>query len=318
MEGVARLPFADLDAPAWRQRTLKAAIDCAGIGVHSGQHVRLAIRPACVDHGIVFRRTDLGQEIAARFDNVVDTRFSTVLGDGSMRIGIFEDGVPPRFRLYSVGVALPDYATIETTRPNGSRQTFGLVRRDGFLESLDEVPEPHAFAAALHIGAPGERPIASVDFEELDHAGHGAHHQDNNMRAAVVHVLADAAVSVLVIVSLVFARLFHWYWMDPLAGIVGALVIASWSYGLIRDTGGILLDMNPDRRLGQRMRETIEACGDEVDDLHLWRLGPGHLGAIVTVRTSQARNSGYYRNCLAGFRSLSHLTVEVVAAESAA
>ena len=148
-----------------------------------------------------------------------------------------------------------------------------------------------------------------------DHAAHGAHHRDNNMRAAVVHVMADAAVSVLVIVGLILARLFGWLWMDPLAGIVGALVIASWSFGLIRDTGAILLDMNPDRGLGQRMREAIEGGGDRVADLHLWRLGPGHLGAIVTVATDQPRPCAYYRSRLAGFSALSHLTVEVAACE---
>ena len=76
--------------------------------------------------------------------------------------------------------------------------------------------------------------------------------RDNNMRAAVIHVMADAAVSVLVIVGLLLARAFGWLWMDPLAGIVGACVIASWSYGLIRDTGAILLDMNPDRRMARQ------------------------------------------------------------------
>ena len=131
------------------------------------------------------------------------------------------------------------------------------------------------------------------------------------MRAAVVHVMADAAVSVLVIIGLVLARLFHWLWMDPLAGIVGAVVIASWSYGLIRDTGAILLDMNPDRGLSERMRAEIEEGGGKVVDLHLWRLGPGHLGAIVTVACAEGRPSGHYRNRLARFRALSHLTIEV-------
>ena len=86
----------------------------------------------------------------------------------------------------------------------------------------------------------------SVVFEEHEHA-HVSAHRDNNMRAAVIHVMADAAVSVLVITGLLLARGFGWLWMDPLAGIIGATVIASWSYGLIRDTGAILLDMNPDR-----------------------------------------------------------------------
>ena len=131
------------------------------------------------------------------------------------------------------------------------------------------------------------------------------------MRAAIIHVMADAAVSVLVIVGLLLARAFGWLWMDPLAGIVGACVIASWSYGLIRDTGAILLDMNPDRDMAGELRQAVETEGDQLVDLHLWRLGPGHLGAIVSVITAQAREADYYRSRLAGFTSLSHLTVEV-------
>jgi cation diffusion facilitator family transporter len=143
------------------------------------------------------------------------------------------------------------------------------------------------------------------------HLEEGAAHQDNNMRAAVIHVIADAAVSVLVIVGLTFARLFGWLWMDPLAGIVGACVIASWSYGLIRDTSAILLDMTPDREVMQGIRQVIEAEGDRLGDLHLWRLGPGHLGAIVSVTTLNTRTPGFYRKLLTRFTSLSHVTVEV-------
>jgi cation diffusion facilitator family transporter len=143
-----------------------------------------------------------------------------------------------------------------------------------------------------------------------DHAG-AAVSRDYNMQAAVVHVLADAAVSVLVIAGLVLALMFGWLWMDPLAGIVGACVIASWAYGLIRNAGAILLDMNPDRDMEGRLRQTIESEGDRLADLHLWRLGPGHLGAIISVVTSQHRDPDYYRARLARFRSLSHLTVEV-------
>jgi len=136
-------------------------------------------------------------------------------------------------------------------------------------------------------------------------------HRDNNMRAAVIHVMADASVSVLVIVGLLLARFMGWLWMDPVAGIIGSLVIASWSYGLIRDTGAILLDMNPDRKMVEALRQVIAAEGDQLADVHLWRLGPGHLGAILSVVTAQPREPAYYRDRLAGFASLSHLTVEV-------
>jgi Co/Zn/Cd efflux system component len=99
--------------------------------------------------------------------------------------------------------------------------------------------------------------------------------------------------------------------MDPLAGVAGALVIASWSYALIRDTGAVLLDMNPDWRTTSQIRRIVEGDGDRVADLHLWRLGPGHLGAILAVATRQGRGPDYYRARLAGVRGLSHLTIEV-------
>jgi cation diffusion facilitator family transporter len=148
------------------------------------------------------------------------------------------------------------------------------------------------------------------EHEDHDHA-HERHHRDNNMRAAVVHVAADAAVSVLVIVGLLLARAFGWLWMDPLAGFIGALVIASWSVGLLRDTGAILLDRTPDPGMAEKVRATIESEGDRVTDLHLWRLGPGHLGAIVSIATSAQRDPAHYRQRLADFQDLSHVTVEV-------
>jgi cation diffusion facilitator family transporter len=151
---------------------------------------------------------------------------------------------------------------------------------------------------------------ASEHHHEHEHA-HGTARRDNNMRAAIVHVLADAAVSVLVIIGLSFGRWLGWAWMDPLVGLVGAFVIAAWSYGLIRDTGAILLDMNPDRGMAERMRAAIEADGDRLTDLHLWRLGPGHLGAIVSVTTRRPRGADYYQSLLRRFRALSHVTVQV-------
>jgi cation diffusion facilitator family transporter len=148
------------------------------------------------------------------------------------------------------------------------------------------------------------------DEHNHNHAHHAAH-RDNNLRAAVVHVLADAAVSILVIVGLVLGRVFGWVWMDPAAGLLGAIVIATWTYTLIRDTGAVLLDMNPDQAMAERMRAMIETDGDRLTDLHLWRLGPGHLGAILSVATKQERGPDYYQSLLGGFRALSHVTVEV-------
>src|SRR5580704_14831931 len=191
-------------------------------------------------------------------------------------------------------------------RPDGTRQLFEMRARDGFLESIDEIPEPHAFTATVRI----DEQSYPARFEEHEHA-HGSTARDNNMRAAVIHVMADAAVSVLVIAGLLLARAFGWLWMDPLAGIIGACVIASWSYGLLRDTGAILLDMNPDRSMSSKLRQAVEGEGDQLTDLHLWRLGPGHLGAIICVATKQPREADYYKSRLARFTSLSHLTVGV-------
>jgi cation diffusion facilitator family transporter len=143
-----------------------------------------------------------------------------------------------------------------------------------------------------------------------DHADRTAH-RDNNIRAAFVHVMADAAVSILVIGGLALAWAFGWVWMDPAAGLIGAVVIANWSYGLVRDTGGILLDLNPDQRTTERIRQTIEAGGDRLADLHVWRLGPGHLGAILSVVTQEQHGPDYYRARLAHLRALSHVTVEI-------
>jgi len=227
---------------------------------------------------------------------------------GFVALEVFEDGVPPRFRLRAITGAAPtaQASSIETVRPDGTRQLFAMVDRGGFLESYDEIPEPHAFTATVRLGGLHYPTV----FEEHEHA-HGSTARDNNMRAAVIHVIADAAVSVLVIAGLLLARAFGWLWMDPLAGIIGAFVIASWSYGLIRDTGAILLDMNPDKGMANKLREELEADGDKLADLHLWRLGPGHLGAIVSVVTNKGRDPQYYRARLARFKSLSHLTIEV-------
>ena len=193
--------------------------------------------------------------------------------------------------------------TSASHRPPGSNPELGTLE---YLESAEEIPEPRAFTAYVRLDAESH----AVKFEEHEHPN-GAAQRDNNMRAAIIHVMADAAVSVLVIVGLLLARAFGWLWMDPLAGIVGASVIASWSYGLIRDTGAILLDVNPDKQMAEKLRQLIESEGDQIADLHLWRLGPGHLGVIVSVITKQAREPGYYRTRLAGFPSLSHLTIEV-------
>jgi cation diffusion facilitator family transporter len=163
-----------------------------------------------------------------------------------------------------------------------------------------------------HSGAHQHAPHAHAVHEHAAPAG--AALRDNSIRSAYVHVIADAVVSLLAITGLVLARMFGWLWMDPLAGIIGALVIANWSYGLLRDTAGILLDMSPDPAMAEKLRSAIEQDGDRLADLHLWRLGPGHLGVLLSVVTAGPRDAAFYRGRLARFKSLSHVTIEVVKA----
>jgi cation diffusion facilitator family transporter len=228
---------------------------------------------------------------------------------GDLSLMIHEDRVPPRFRLRAkTSARLPaDSTTIETVRPDGAHQLFAMKHQGDCLESVDQVPEPHAFTAIVRTGTDAQYRVVFAE----QHGGSAGAHRDNNLRAAIIHVAADAAVSVLVIVGLLLARAFGWLWMDPLAGIAGACVIASWSYGLIRDAGAILLDVNPDPGLAEVLRTTIEAEGDRLSDLHLWRVGPGHLAAIICVVTSKQRQAHYYRERLAHYKVLSHVTVEI-------
>ncbi|MGB8365438.1 MAG: CDF family Co(II)/Ni(II) efflux transporter DmeF [Rhizomicrobium sp.] len=137
------------------------------------------------------------------------------------------------------------------------------------------------------------------------------HSRDLNLRAAYVHVLADAAVSVFAIVGLVGGREFGWVWMDPMMGIAGAIVIANWSWGLVRDAGAVLLDRQASPLLAARIGERLETGGDRISDLHLWRVGPGHNAAIISLVTHAPQPPAYYKARLASLPDLSHVTVEI-------
>ena len=142
-----------------------------------------------------------------------------------------------------------------------------------------------------------------------DHAHHQV--QDHNLRAAFVHVMADAAVSVLVIIGLVAGRQFGWIWMDPLMGLIATVVIMSWSWSLAQAAGAVLLDVSPDQALSAKIVERLEKRGDKISDLHLWRVGPGHMAAIVSVVSDHPETSSAYKKRLADLPSLSHITIEV-------
>ena len=195
-------------------------------------------------------------------------------------------------------------------------------------ESIDRLmhPVPIAYSEAIAVAALGLIVNLSSawllrDDHDHHHHGHGHghdrahhhhhHHHDNNLRAAYVHVLADAATSILAIAALVVGMSANWAWADPLVGIVGSLVIASWAYGLIRAAGAVLLDVNADEALETTIRERIETKGDRITDLHLWQVGPGHRAAVISVLSDHPLPPATYKRRLGGLRGLSHITVEV-------
>lgn len=148
------------------------------------------------------------------------------------------------------------------------------------------------------------------DHDHDEHQHHG-HHHDTNLRAAYLHVVADALTSVLAIVALLTARFYGWVWMDPAVGIIAAVVIASWSFSLIRSAGMTLLDMVPDTALSSQVRKRLEIDGDRVSDLHMWRVGPGHSALVAAVVTDRPQDPSIYKARLNGLRLLSHVTIEV-------
>ena len=211
---------------------------------------------------------------------------------------------------------------------------LSLIAVQIFYESVIRLVHPVAIAygeaiavAALGLGVNLVSAWLLRDSHDHDHHGHGhAHggsqgsshrsspghrHHDNNLRAAYIHVLADAATSVLAIAALAIAMYSQWVWADPAVGIIGSLVIASWAFGLIRDSGAVLLDVSVDKNLEAVIRDRLETRGDRVIDLHLWQVGPGHRAAVISVLSDDPLPSAIYKRRLGGLRGLSHVTIEV-------
>jgi cation diffusion facilitator family transporter len=157
-----------------------------------------------------------------------------------------------------------------------------------------------------------------------DHGGgaagrhHHHHHHDHNLRSAYLHVLADAYTSVLAIAALLAARFFGAVWMDPLMGIVGAVMISRWSFGLFRGAGHVLLDRQGPEEIATRIRESVERHDDNrVADLHLWSVGPGQYAAIIAVVASNPGPVEHYRSLLPADLGLAHVTFELHRCSSA-
>jgi cation diffusion facilitator family transporter len=152
-----------------------------------------------------------------------------------------------------------------------------------------------------------------------DHGhSHGHHPEDLNMKAAYVHVIADAVTSILAISALLAGKYLRWVWMDPVMGIVGSVVVAQWSWGLLRDTSSILLDRTPETDLGDEIRRAVEADeGASIADLHVWPVGVGQFSAIVSIVAREPRTPEHYRTILAEHEELRHVTIEINRADPA-
>ncbi len=146
--------------------------------------------------------------------------------------------------------------------------------------------------------------------------GQEHHHEDHNLKAAYFHVLADALTSVLAIIALLFGGLFGWWVLDPLMGIVGALVITRWAWGLLKESSVILLDAGVKSEVRDEIREIIEADADNrITDLHVWKIGPQHLAVLLTLVTHHPRSANEYKQLLAGLYQIKHISIEVINCE---
>ena len=145
-----------------------------------------------------------------------------------------------------------------------------------------------------------------------DPGGRSAHHHDLNLRAAYLHVLADAFTSVLAITALTGGKFLGWAWLDPVVGIIGSGVVFSWAYTLLRDSSGILLDRTPaSSDLPDRIRQAVERDGDSiVTDLHVWQVGTGKFAAMISVVAHEPKSSDSYRELLRELDELVHVTIE--------
>jgi len=148
--------------------------------------------------------------------------------------------------------------------------------------------------------------------EEDDHHAHSHHHEDLNLKSAYLHVVADALTSVLAIAALIGAKYFNFVWLDPFMGIVGAVLIIRWSYLLLKDTGGILLEREIENPINDEIKHEIESDGDSIiSDLHVWKVAQNKYACIVSLVTAKNCSIEDYKKRLAKVHELAHVTIEV-------
>ncbi len=188
------------------------------------------------------------------------------------------------------------------------------------IESMQRVINPHDihFNEAIAVAVLGlsvnivSAFLLKDDHHHHDHDDERHHYHDHNLRAAYLHVLADALTSLLAIVALLSGKYFGWNWLDPVMGIVGAIIITRWSYGLLKQTSPILLDGSIEEKYHSSIKNTIEKDSDNlVSDLHVWKVGANHYAAIISIVTHFPKSAEYYKGLLKDFHRLSHTTIEV-------
>ncbi len=170
------------------------------------------------------------------------------------------------------------------------------------------------FVATLGLIVNGASVFILGDDHSHDHDHHHGHdhHHDHNLRSAYLHVLADALTSLLAIIALLIGKYYGAVWMDPVMGIVGAVLVARWSLGLLKTTSAILLDEQGSRELSEQLRDAIESdTNHRVVDLHLWTVGPGIHAAVVSVVSRVPQSPGYFKSLVPDHLPIQHLTVEV-------
>lgn len=200
-----------------------------------------------------------------------------------------------------------------------SAVALGVVAVMMLLESVERLASPQhiQFNAAIAVAILGlsVNIISAILLKDHHHAhaeGEKHHHHDHNLKAAYIHVLADALTSVLAIAALIAAKFAGLHWLDPVMGIVGAIIISIWSISLIRETSPILLDGSIDKAYQDAIRDRVEQDADNrIADFHIWHVSAHHYAAIITIISDEPKPTAYYKNMLADFDRLSHLTIEV-------
>ena len=255
-------------------------------------------------------------------------------------LALLADGWHMATHVGALGIALFAYQYARK-HANNSQYTFGtgkvstlggftsaiilaVVALSIIFESLTRLFQPHViqFNEAIYIAVIGlivnlASAFLLKEHHHSDHDHHSDHnhhsdHHDHNLRAAYIHVLADALTSVFAIVALCAGKYFGLVWLDALAGLVGGAVIAQWSYSLVRETSSILLDGAIDKQMNLAIVTAIEQnTDDRVTDLHIWKLSENHLSATISIVTHHPQSPDHYKSLLKHIPSLSHILVEV-------